>query len=174
VGYTFYADRFDTDDVVLRLAMLTAMLAVAWLAVEIPGVFESPRGAARFAAAYATVRLVLIGLYLRADHHEPQARPLTRRYIAGFTAGAMLWLASVWVAAPGRYLLWAIGILVELTPPLLSSAAFRRVPSTSPTSPSASPRSPSSRSARPSCWSRPAWARNIWEPRVHYPRCSAS
>ena len=108
--------------------MLTAMLAVAWLAVEIPGVFESPGGAAGFAAAYATVRLVLIGLYLRADYHEPQARPLTRRYIAGFTAGAMLWLASVWVAAPGRYVLWAIGILIELTPPLLSSAAFRRVP----------------------------------------------
>lgn len=128
VGYTFYADRFDTDDLVLRLAMLTAMLAVAWLAVEIPGVFESPGGAARFAAAYAAVRLVLVGLYLRAHYHEPQARPLTRRYIAGFTAGATLWLASAWVPSPARYVLWAIGVMVELTPPLLSSAAFRRVP----------------------------------------------
>ena len=128
VGYTFYADRFDTDDIVLRLTMLAAMLGVAWLAVEIPHTFESAAGAARFAAAYASVRLILVALYLRADYHEPRARPLTRRYIAGFTTGALFWLVSIGVAAPPRYVLWGIGIVIELTPPLLSSEAFRRVP----------------------------------------------
>jgi Bacterial low temperature requirement A protein (LtrA) len=96
VGYAFYADRFDTDDVVLRAAMLTAMLGVIWLAIEISSAFHSPAGAAYFAAAYATVRLVLVGLYLRADYHEPRARPLTRRYIAGFSLGAVPWIISVW------------------------------------------------------------------------------
>jgi low temperature requirement protein LtrA len=85
VGYTFYSDRFDTDDLVLRLAMFAAMLAVVWLAVEIPRVFEDPAGAARFAAAYACVRLVLVGLYLRADYHEPRARPLTFIRWTGWT-----------------------------------------------------------------------------------------
>jgi low temperature requirement protein LtrA len=56
VGYTIYADRFDTDDVVFRLAMLTAMLTVAWLATEIPSAFDNAGGGARFAAAYAAVR----------------------------------------------------------------------------------------------------------------------
>jgi Bacterial low temperature requirement A protein (LtrA) len=96
VGYAFYADRFDTDDVVLRAAMLTAMLGVIWLAIEISSAFHSPAGAAYFAAAYATVRLVLVGLYLRADYHEPRARLLTRRYIAGFSLGAVPWIISVW------------------------------------------------------------------------------
>jgi low temperature requirement protein LtrA len=128
VGYAFYADRFDTDDVVLRAAMLTAMLGVIWLAIEIPSTFHSPACAAHFAAAYATVRLVLVGLYLRADYHEPRARPLTRRYIAGFSPGAVLWIISVWTPSPARYVLWAIAIVIELTPPLRSSEAFRHVP----------------------------------------------
>ncbi len=128
VGFAFYADRFDTDDVVLRAAMLSAMLGVIWLATEIPGAFHSSRGTAYFAAAYAAVRLVLIGLYLRADYHVPRARPLTRRYIAGFSLGAVLWIISVWVPSPARYALWAIAIVVELTPPLRSSEAFRLVP----------------------------------------------
>jgi low temperature requirement protein LtrA len=51
VGYTFYADRFDTDDVVFRLSILGAMVLVAWLAVEIPSAFDDSGGGARFAAA---------------------------------------------------------------------------------------------------------------------------
>jgi len=37
-GFTIYADRFDTDDVVFRLAIFAAMLAIAALAVQIPDV----------------------------------------------------------------------------------------------------------------------------------------
>jgi low temperature requirement protein LtrA len=37
-GFSFYADRFDTDDVFFRVCMLAAMLAVAALAIQIPGV----------------------------------------------------------------------------------------------------------------------------------------
>jgi low temperature requirement protein LtrA len=89
VGYTFYADRFDTDDLVFRLGMLSAMLAVTWLAVEILHAFTM-RGGVAFAGAYVTARGILIALYLRADHHEPRARPLTRRFLAAFIAGAAL------------------------------------------------------------------------------------
>ena len=35
-GFTFYADRFDTDDVLFRAVMLAAMLAIAALAVADP------------------------------------------------------------------------------------------------------------------------------------------
>jgi low temperature requirement protein LtrA len=34
-GFTFYANRFDTDDLVYRLAKLAAMLAVAGLAASV-------------------------------------------------------------------------------------------------------------------------------------------
>jgi low temperature requirement protein LtrA len=68
VGYTVYADRFDTDDLIFLLAMLTAMLVVVWMAIEIPSAFHNASGGGRFAGAYAAVRFGLVALYLRADH----------------------------------------------------------------------------------------------------------
>jgi hypothetical protein len=107
---------------------LVFVVAVVWLAVEIPRAFDNANGGAGFAVACAAVRAILVALYLRAHHHEPRARPLTRRYITGFTMGAALWLASAFVTSPARHVLWGIAIVIELTPPLLSSEPFRRVP----------------------------------------------
>src|SRR5438094_878138 len=36
VGFTIYADRFDSDDVVFRGVMLSAMLAIAAVSVQVP------------------------------------------------------------------------------------------------------------------------------------------
>lgn len=47
VGYTFYADRFDTDDLPHRLYVFIGMLAVAALAVTVRTAFEG--GASAFA-----------------------------------------------------------------------------------------------------------------------------
>ncbi len=128
VGYTFYADRFDNDDAVQRLLMVAAMLAVASLAVAIPDAFADARGSAVFASSYVAVRALLVALYARAHWLVPEGRPLTARYLTGFVTGAALWLASLAVAPPGRYALWAAGLAVELATPLLSAAAIARVP----------------------------------------------
>ena len=42
VGFTVYADRFDTDDVPHRLAVLAGMLVVAAVAVHIDDAFSGP------------------------------------------------------------------------------------------------------------------------------------
>jgi low temperature requirement protein LtrA len=128
VGYTFYADRFDVEDLPYRLALLAAMLAIAAVAVSVPRAFASPGGAQAFAASYVGVRAVLIGLYVRAHRRVPLARPLTARYAAGFLIGAGLWAVSIAVPAPLRWWLWGAGMTVELVTPLLSSSAIRRVP----------------------------------------------
>ena len=54
VGHTIYAARFDTDDLVHRLATAAMMLAAAAMAVQIPTALEE--GSAGFAAAYAGAR----------------------------------------------------------------------------------------------------------------------
>ena len=125
-GYTFYADRFETDDAFYRLAMFAAMLAIAALALSVHDAFHG--GSAAFAAAYVLVRVVLIGLYARARRHVPAARELCGRYIVGFGVGASLWLASLLVPEPIRYGFWAAGLAVELATPLLSSRAIARTP----------------------------------------------
>src|ERR1700749_4463165 len=58
-GFTFHADRFDTDDALFRVAMLTAMLAVAAVAVQIPDVASGRRDAG-FVLAYVVLRVLVI------------------------------------------------------------------------------------------------------------------
>ena len=47
VGYTFYADRFDTDDPPHRVLMLVGMFLVAVLASVIPEAFHGETAASR-------------------------------------------------------------------------------------------------------------------------------
>ena len=63
-GFTLYANRFDTDDVVYRLAKLGAMLAVAGLAASASDATGTLAG--QFAVCQAAIRAVLVALHLRA------------------------------------------------------------------------------------------------------------
>jgi low temperature requirement protein LtrA len=128
VGYTFYADRFESDDLIYRLLVLAAMLAIAGVAVNTVDAFSSSDVSATLAISYVVVRVILLILYARAYRHEPRARELCGRYLVGFSVGAALWLSSVAVAPPARYALWIAGVAVELATPLLSSRAISRVP----------------------------------------------
>jgi low temperature requirement protein LtrA len=80
-GFTFYANRFDTDDLVYRLAKLTAMLAVAGLAASIAEATST--GAAQFAICQAVLRRVPRGrrargaaMACRRDRANPTSLPL--------------------------------------------------------------------------------------------------
>jgi low temperature requirement protein LtrA len=116
MGFTFYANRFDTDDLVYRLLLLLAMFGVAALATTIPSVF---RGATHgFPIAYVAVRLVLIALYARASRHVPEARGLVRVYIRAFSFAVLVWLASLAFDAPWAYVVWGIALAVELSAPV--------------------------------------------------------
>ncbi|MEV0268125.1 low temperature requirement protein A [Hamadaea sp. NPDC050747] len=128
VGYTFFADRWQREDAPHKLLMIIAMLVVAFLALAIPHAFEGDRGSIRFAISYSAVRVLLIILYARAYHTDPAARPLTGRYLLGFTIGLLLWLGSIGVPLPQRHWLWVAGFAVELATPLLSARAISRVP----------------------------------------------
>jgi low temperature requirement protein LtrA len=115
VGHTIYAARFDTDDLVHRLATAAMMLAAAAMAVQIPTSLED--GSAGFAAAYVGARGILVLLYLGARFSVPEARGVTNLYIAGFTLGTGLWAVSILVPPPARYALWAAGLAVDFATP---------------------------------------------------------
>jgi hypothetical protein len=65
--YTAYANRFDTDDIIFRLAKSGAMLAIAAVAVNVPEVMAGRGGAVGFAIGYVVLRSLLIALYLRVS-----------------------------------------------------------------------------------------------------------
>ena len=128
-GFTMYANRFDTDDVIYRVAKSAAALAVAALAVQIPGVIAGHRGTVGFAAAYVVVRSVLIAMYVRARRHvRGEGRALIDLYTATFVLTTSLWLVSIFVPGPYRYVLWGLAIAIDLAAPPRAWQMLRTAP----------------------------------------------
>ncbi|MEH2295082.1 low temperature requirement protein A [Nostoc sp.] len=117
IGTTFYANRFDSDDVGHRLLIGIQMLTAAAMAINIHhGLGESSPG---FAIFYALGRIVLVIEYVRAGRHIPSARPLTTRYAIGFAIAAFLWLISASIPIPWRFGFWTLGIIIDFATPLI-------------------------------------------------------
>lgn len=112
VLYTLYANRFDTDDLIFRLAKSGGMVAIATVAVDVHRVMEGHGGTIAFALGYVALRAFLLALYGRARHHvEGEARRLAQTYLVGYSATTALWLVSVVVPGPGRYVLWGVAMV---------------------------------------------------------------
>jgi low temperature requirement protein LtrA len=126
VLYTLYSNRFDTDDLIFRLAKSGAMLAIAAVAVEIPEVMTGDAGGAGFAAGYVVLRVLLIALYLRALYDVPgEGRRLSRINTIGYGATTGAWLASIFVASPSRYILWGLAMGVDVLIPTRAWATLK-------------------------------------------------
>ena len=124
MGFTFYANRFDTDDLPYRLLIFVAMLGVAALATTLPDAFA---GATRaFVLSYVFVRLVLLVLYARAIRHVDEGRAIAVFYFAAFSAAVLVWLASLLFPAPERYWVWVLALAIELPAPIVG---WRLIPS---------------------------------------------
>ncbi len=125
-GFTYYANRFDSDDVVYRLTVLLGMFAVAALAVATNGAIDE--GGAQFAASYLAVRLIIIALYVRVIRHVEVARPLAKLFTSRFSLAVVFWVASLFVEPPWRWWLWAIALALELTTPLFARRLMSATP----------------------------------------------
>jgi low temperature requirement protein LtrA len=125
-GFTFYADRFDTDDVLFRTVMLLGMLAIGALAVQVPEVAHGR--STGFVLAYVTLRSLMIGLYVRSYRHVPRARPLIVRYAPAYAIGSALWLSSLAIDPPGRYVVWAVALAFEYSIPIVIRRIHTMVP----------------------------------------------
>lgn len=126
MGFTLYANRFDTDDLVFRLAKLAATAAIAGCAAsasDAVGKYAVP-----FAASYLLGRLILLGLYLRAWRHVTDARPTINVYVVCITVSTLLWAVSLAVPGPGRYWLWVLAVLVDAVGPVLATLRDDKLP----------------------------------------------
>jgi Bacterial low temperature requirement A protein (LtrA) len=126
VSFTLYANRFDTDDVVFRIAKLVATGSIAGCAASASD--AAGKLAVPFAACYLGSLLVLLALYLRAWRHVQEARPTVGVYLLTVGLSAALWAVSLIVPSPARYLLWAIAVLVSAAGPVLATLRSDRHP----------------------------------------------
>ncbi|MFH5797195.1 low temperature requirement protein A [Haladaptatus sp. CMAA 1911] len=119
VGFTYYADQFGTDDPIFRSVIVVAMFGVIAFATTVHDVLAG--GTVAFAAAYLSLRLLVVGLYVQTWLVTSDLRELCRPWIAGFALGATVWVASLFVPPPTRYLLWVLGLGIEMATPIVSN-----------------------------------------------------
>lgn len=125
-GFTFYADRFDTDDLGQRLLALVQIVTIALMAASVS---SGESGSTRaFAVSYIAARVVLIVMYLRARYHVPETRVLITGYLRGMVAAVALWLISVFIPEPWRIIFWVVGMAVDLATPYIMRKAQAAVP----------------------------------------------
>ena len=125
-GFTFYATRFDTDDLVYRCLTLLGMFAVAGLASTVPDALNGGQNA--FVVAYVSVRLILIALYVRVYRDLEVARPVARWFIFMFGLAVCDWLISLAVPVPWKYVFWGLALALEYAAPIRAWRLLRGMP----------------------------------------------
>lgn len=125
--YTLYANRFDTDDLIFRLAKSGAMLAIAAIAVNLRQAMAGHGGTVGFAIGYVVLRAFLLALYIRARRHVTgEGRRLVQIYLVGYSVTTALWLLSIFIPSPLRYVLWGVAMVADLAVPTRAWAALRK------------------------------------------------
>jgi len=127
IDFSYYADQFTVERGAYRLAMLGVMFGMIVLALTLPDALEET-GSAQFAAVYAALRLVIVGLYVQAWRLVPQSRELTKRYTLSFAVALGFWILSIVVPPPVRFFLWAIALFIEISNGPITYATIRSVP----------------------------------------------
>lgn len=125
-SHTFYADRYDTDDLVYRVLATAQLAAVAIIAASLTaGPAESN---AWFATGYTVARLALLVMYWRARRHVEATRTLVNGYLLGFGIAAALWALSIFVDGTLRFTLWTVALVIDLATPWVMRKEQARVP----------------------------------------------
>jgi low temperature requirement protein LtrA len=85
--------------------------------VNVPrGLGEDSSG---FALSYAIIRIILVVEYIRIRRLAPTAAQLIKRYSVGFSIAAVLWFVSAFIPPPFRFILWTVGLVIDISIPLI-------------------------------------------------------
>jgi low temperature requirement protein LtrA len=104
---TLYYDLHGTNDVSVRVFTFAQMLAVALMGVfvgRVPGAGD-------------------IIIWFRTGVHEASHRAASIPYSTFYLLSALTFFGSIYVTAPGRYWLWALGLMLQVVGQIV---AFRR------------------------------------------------
>ncbi len=107
-----YHDLHGNNDIRTRVFTFLEMLAVAAMAVFAHNAMGE--GSVGFALAYAAIHLILTWLWWRTGVHDPNHRPLSQPYSLTFLITSILFIVSILVPAPWRFVLWVLSLLIDL------------------------------------------------------------
>lgn len=118
IGFTYYSNRFNVDDILHRLLVFIQMFAVGGMAMSIQGVLQGSYS--NFAICYSLAQFVLCLMYTRTYLQEPKGRSYSKYWGMTFFISTLFWPLSLLFPFPP--LIWAIGCCVIFIAPWLPSA----------------------------------------------------
>ncbi len=116
---TMYHELHGSNDIRTRVFTFLQMFTVASMAVFAHDALG--KSSVGFAPSYAAFQLILTFLWWRTDVHDPDHWPLSQPYVLAFLVTTLLFVVSVFVPAPWRFVLWGLALLISL---LLSLMTF--------------------------------------------------
>jgi len=107
-----YHDVHGNNDIRTRVFTFMQMFTVAAMAVFAHNALGE--GSVGFALSYAAFHLILTWLWWRTGVFDPNHRPLAQPYAITFLITSLLFIVSIVVPVPWRFILWGVGLLIDL------------------------------------------------------------
>lgn len=126
ISGTIYNDRFETYDVSYRTIVFLQILVVGAMSIFIEG--GTGEQADAFAWSYVAARVLIVLMWWRGGRHNPVARPVTNRYVTGFSISIVLWLLSTFVEGPLSFALKGLGLVIDLITPIFTLPHQSKLP----------------------------------------------
>ncbi len=114
VGHTLYYTRFDENDLFQKAMTFVQMLAALSMAIHLEGIHKDSSHLTGFILSYAVTRLSLVVLYLRLLFRKGELKAFSLLMSVGFGLGVTCWLVSIFFPHPVDYILWFVGITIDL------------------------------------------------------------
>jgi len=114
MNFTWFASAYDTDDATYRLWTMVQMVGVLILASGVPKIAQGDFTTVTI--GYAVMRIGLLSMWLRAAREHSEGRRTALRFVFGFGALQLLWLArlalpAVW-ALPSFFVLMLLDLAI--------------------------------------------------------------
>jgi len=107
-----YHDVHGNNDIRTRIFTFMQMFIVAAMAVFAHNALGE--GSVGFALSYAAFHLILTWLWWRTGVFDPHHRPLAQPYAITFLLTSLLFIGSIVVPVPWRFIVWGVGLLIDL------------------------------------------------------------
>lgn len=125
-GFTYYAERFESNGLENRLFTFLAIVPVGGLAVfGEEGLGTTYVG---FALAYLLARGVNQAGWIRAGIHVPVFRATSARFFTGYALATVIILTSFAMSGPVRIVMFAVAVVVDISTPYFTVSTQSDLP----------------------------------------------
>ncbi|PXX06034.1 low temperature requirement protein A [Mycolicibacterium moriokaense] len=135
INFAWFASAYDTDDWIYRVMTMLQMVGVIILALGLPQMFASVEHGGHvdnrvLVAGYITMRISLVGQWLRAAKQDPDRRSACLTYATAVTVAQIGWAATIFLqtSLPVSFAIVVLLIGIELLGPVLAETRMGGTP----------------------------------------------